>query len=100
MTLPRRESTIHHGRKRIDIRYVNSARSGFFDWLSQRYPSSHIWIERKNYERELGNPEMDQIAGRFSPQRRRVGFLVYREYADKDECGSVALILHMTIVPG
>jgi hypothetical protein len=85
LTSPKRESEIHQGRKRIDIRYDNAAHAGFFDWLAKHYPSSYIWCECKNYSREIGNPEVDQIAGRFSPQRGKIGFLLYRGYADKEE---------------
>jgi hypothetical protein len=85
LTGPHREFEIHDGRKRIDIRYINPAHSGFFYWLGQHYPSSHVWVECKNYQREIGNPELDQLSGRFSPQRGRFGLLLYRGYADKDE---------------
>lgn len=85
LTSPRREFNIHEGRKRIDIRYENAAHSGFFDWLARHYPAGYIWCECKNYSREIGNPELDQLSGRFSPQRGRVGLLLYRGYVDKDE---------------
>jgi hypothetical protein len=85
LTSPVREFPIHQGRKRIDIRYINDAQTGFFNWLGRHYPASHIWMECKNYTREIGNPEVDQISGRFSPQRGKVGFLLYRGYADKDD---------------
>lgn len=83
LTDPVREFKIHDGRKRIDIRYSNEARSGFFQWLSQHYAAQNIFVECKNYSRELGNPEMDQVSGRFAPHRGRVGILLYRGYGDK-----------------
>jgi hypothetical protein len=82
---PRREFKVHEGRKRIDIAYTNVAAEGFFHWLALHYPAAHIFVECKNYTRPLGNPEFDQLAGRFSPSRRRFGFLVYRGFTDKDK---------------
>ncbi len=81
---PVRQSRQHEGRKRIDIKYTNMAREGFFCWLSANYPAPHVMVECKNYSRDLSNPEYDQIAGRFSPSRGKYGLLVYRECTDKE----------------
>lgn len=80
---PRREHKIHEGRKRIDITYTNLAKQGFFSWLAQHYSASHVFVECKNYGSELGNPELDQLAGRFSPSRGTFGILVCRSLADR-----------------
>jgi hypothetical protein len=82
---PIRQEKIHYGRKRIDISYTNAAQSGFFRWVGDHYPAANIAVECKNYSRPIANPEYDQIAGRFSPSRGKVGLLVYREYEDKDK---------------
>jgi len=74
---------IHDGRKRIDITYTNMARHGFFQWVSMHYPAPHIFVECKNYGTDVANPELDQISGRFSPSRGRVGILVCRAFTDK-----------------
>jgi hypothetical protein len=79
---PTKQHEIHDGRKRVDITYVNEARTGFFHWLSLHYPSALIFVECKNYGREIGNPELDQLAGRFSPSRGQVGILVCRSVED------------------
>jgi hypothetical protein len=63
--------------------YTNAASSGFFSWLAANYPAANIAVECKNYTRPIGNPEYDQISGRFSPSRGRVGLLLYRGYVDK-----------------
>lgn len=81
---PHKQTKIHQGRKIIDITYVNSSRSGFFAWLAQHYSAAHIFVECKNYGKELGNPELDQLAGRFSPSRGTVGLLVCRKISDKE----------------
>jgi len=74
---------IHGGRKRIDITYTNLAVEGFFKWVAQHYPAPHIFVECKNYGKEVGNPELDQLSGRFSPSRGRVGLLVCRSFSNK-----------------
>ncbi|WP_433057056.1 hypothetical protein [Dactylosporangium sp. CS-033363] len=83
LVFPRRQHKIHAGRKRIDISYTNLAKHGFFYWLGIHYPAANVVVECKNYTRPLGNPELDQISGRFSNSRGRFGLLVYRGYTDK-----------------
>lgn len=74
---PTKEYEIHDGRKRIDIKFSNYALSGIFHKLSalENYPCPYILIECKNYSREVANPELDQLAGRFSPRRGRLGII-------------------------
>jgi hypothetical protein len=85
LIFPTRESKIHEGRKRLDIKYINKDTSGFFHWLHavHKTPSSTVVVECKNYGSELRNPEFDQLTGRFAPQRGQIGFLCYRGYGDK-----------------
>ncbi len=84
LTNPQVEYPIHEGRKRIDITYSNIAERGFFRWLSLHYPAPYVFVECKNYGREIGNPELDQISGRFSPSRGVLGILVCRNFEDKE----------------
>lgn len=94
---PQREFGIHQGRKRIDITYTNVATEGFFDWVNrvQNAPAPNVYVECKNYGSELGNPEVDQLAGRFSPLRGRLGLLVHRGFGNKgrliERCRDTAL---------
>lgn len=83
LSFPRKEFPIHEGRKRIDIVYSNSAATGFFSWLSKHFPAASVVFECKNLTGDPANPELDQIAGRFSPSRGEVGFLVCRTFQDK-----------------
>lgn len=83
LSFPVKQDEIHDGRKRIDITYVNDAKIGFFNWISRNYPASHIFVECKNYGKEVGNPELDQLSGRFSPSRGKLGILVVRSIENK-----------------
>lgn len=84
LTNPIVQLEIHEGRKRIDITYTNTAMSGFFFWLGMHYTAPHVFIECKNYGRELGNPELDQMGGRFSPSRGQFGIIVCRNFENKE----------------
>lgn len=83
LTSPTKQDKIHAGRKRIDITYANMGVAGFFKWLQGHYSSAMIFVECKNYGAEIGNPELDQLSGRFSPSRGQVGLLVCRSIADR-----------------
>jgi hypothetical protein len=37
-----------------------------------------IPVECKNYSKDPANPEVDQLSGRFAPNRGWPGFLIYR----------------------
>jgi hypothetical protein len=83
---PKKEREIHHGRKRIDIYFENGATSGIFHRMPtvRRYPCSYVPFECKNYATEVANPELDQLAGRFSVQRGKVGFLCCRNFQNRE----------------
>lgn len=83
LTMPEREVKINAGRKRIDITFVNAAAAGFFDWLGRRYDAPYVMVECKNYAGDPANPELDQLAGRFTLRRGNFGLLVCRSIEDK-----------------
>lgn len=94
---------LHEGRKRVDIKFTNSDQSGFFWWLGQHYTAPQVYVECKNYGGQVGNPELDQLAGRFSPSRGKVGLLVCRQFDDKKRflkrCKDTALDDRGFIIP-
>ena len=83
LIMPRKETPLHAGRKRIDITYVNAGQRDFFDWVKSNYPAGHIIIECKNYTGDPANPELDQLSGRFSPSRGMLGLLTCRTFKNK-----------------
>jgi hypothetical protein len=81
---PVKEEGIHEGRKRIDITYLNGAKTGFFEYLVNHVPSSLVICECKNYSSDPANPELDQLSGRFSPRRGKFGILLCRKIENKE----------------
>jgi hypothetical protein len=77
---PKKERPINDGRKRIDISYTNAALSGFFFRVhtAHNIASNEVMVECKNYTKDLKNPEFDQLVNRFSTNRGRLGFLLFR----------------------
>jgi hypothetical protein len=82
---PTKEQEIHQGRKRIDILMENGARGGVFHRLHdiRKLPCAFVPIECKNYTTEVANPELDQLAGRFSVNRGKFGILCCRAFEDR-----------------
>lgn len=83
---PQVEQEIHQGRKRIDIMFDNAATEGFFHRVHDKYQlaAQFVPVECKNYSRDVANPELDQISGRFGVQRGKVGLVVCRSINDMD----------------
>lgn len=86
LTNPVKEREINDGRKRIDITFDNAAPGGFFHSLHDihKITSRYIFIECKNYSDDPKNPELDQLAGRFSVNSSNFGILVCRKVDDKE----------------
>jgi len=83
---PRKEHEIHQGRKRIDILVENGASAGIFFRVHavRHLPCAYVAFECKNYTTEVANPELDQLAGRFSVNRGKMGFLCCRNFENRD----------------
>lgn len=84
---PIKEREIHEGRKRVDIIYTNAARDGFFYMImvAAQTRSTHVFVECKNYSTDVGNPELDQLTGRFGHQRGFFGLLLCRSDSRVDQ---------------
>ena len=84
LTSPQIEREIDSGRKRIDITFDNAASSGFFYRLHTTHatPSQFIFVECKNYQNDVANPELDQLAGRFGMNKGKFGLLICRGIDD------------------
>jgi hypothetical protein len=83
---PQKETPLHEGRKRIDILTDNGARPGTtFNVLhaNRGIQCPYVPIECKNYTGDPANPELDQLSGRFSVQRGKVGLLFCRRLEDR-----------------
>ena len=99
---PETQTPLHDGLKRVDITYTNNAFSGFFEWLDRRFKAPYVFFECKNFGSEIGNPEIDQLAMRFSKQRGTFGILVCRKIEDREKmvkrCQAVAKDQHGFII--
>jgi hypothetical protein len=62
-----------------------------------------VMVECKNYSKELGNPDIDQLVGRFSINRGKLGILVARSCSDREElisrCRDVAQAGNGFVIP-
>ena len=80
---PVRQAPLNEGRKIVDLRFSNGARSGFFSWVAKHYTAPYIFVEFKNYTEDVKNPELDQLSGRFSKSGGEVGILICRGVSDR-----------------
>jgi len=103
---PIKEHEINAGRKRIDISFDNGAPTGGFFYRLQHsfgVPCPYIFFECKNYTRDIANPELDQMVGRFSPNRGKFGVVVCRNIQDEalfiQRCADSYKAQHGLIVP-
>lgn len=102
---PELEQEINQGRKRIDLVFDNAAEDGFFKRLHvvHKTPCQYVMIECKNYGKELGNPELDQMIGRLSPNHGQFGIIVCRSIQDEalfiQRCSDAYKQKQGTIIP-
>mgnify|MGYP004614091607 CR=1 FL=1 len=86
LTNPVKEKPINNGRKRIDICFTNSSKNGIFSWIPEKayIPCPYVFVECKNYSNDVKNPELDQMIGRFSTRRGKLGIISCRRIDDED----------------
>lgn len=82
---PRKEWEINDGRKRLDIVYTNAGDKGFFAQRrdATNTASTMLIVECKNYVKDISNPEIDQLLGRFDDNRGYLGFVMCRKIDDR-----------------
>ena len=82
---PIKEFEQHQGRKRVDIKFTNTASDGFFGNVlaAPQTRARSVFVECKNYTRNIANPELDQLAGRFGHQRGFFGLLLCRDMENR-----------------
>jgi hypothetical protein len=85
LTHPRKEVKLHGGRKRIDIVFTNWSQSGFWNSLKsdRATRARYVVVECKNYTEDIGNPEFDQLTGRFGHMRGFFGIICCRRANDE-----------------
>ncbi len=83
---PHKEWEINQGRKRIDIVFTNAANNGFFAHRrdANNTAATMVVVECKNYTKDIANPEVDQLLGRFDNNRGRFGIITCRGVQDRD----------------
>jgi hypothetical protein len=81
---PMMEENFDCGTQRVDITFQNCRERGFFKQLDEGYHITcpNIFIECKNYEGDLKNPEFSQIHNRLNKIRGQFGILVCRHFKD------------------
>jgi hypothetical protein len=86
LTNPIKEYEQHEGRKRVDIVFTNAASDGFFHrrLSAPQTRSLSVFFECKNYTREVDNPALDQLSGRFNVRRGHFGVLLCRNMDDRE----------------
>ena len=86
LTHPKKEHEVHEGRKRIDITFNNVSSEGFWHQIhtAPNIASAMVMVECKNYTRDIKNPELDQMSGRFSHQRGWFGLIMCRSFDNKN----------------
>lgn len=72
--------------KRVDIVYSNHAEKGFFSTLllKTNVLAPYIFVECKNYSKDIDNPVFDQLAGRFGDMRGRFGIISCRSIRKRE----------------
>ncbi|KJB85642.1 hypothetical protein AZ66_23485 [Paenibacillus sp. E194] len=83
---PTMEEKLHQGRKRVDIIMNNIANTGFFRRLQEinKIFCPYVFIECKNYSKDIANPEIDQLSGRFAFNKGKFGILMCRTIDNKE----------------
>ena len=82
---PVKEFEQHDGRKRVDIKFTNASENGFFFRMlsAPQTRAISVYLECKNYNRKIANPELDQLSGRFNVRQGHFGILLCRSMENR-----------------
>ena len=81
---PQMEEVLAGRTQRCDITFQNERDNGFFKQLDEGYHITcpNIFIECKNYDGDIGNPEFAQIQNRLNKIRGQFGIIICRKVLD------------------
>jgi hypothetical protein len=84
---PEIEEKLAMDTQRADITFQNQRECGFFKQLAEGYQITcpNIFIECKNYDGDIGNPEFSQIQNRLNKVRGQFGIIACRNIIDCDK---------------
>ncbi|MBR2710013.1 hypothetical protein IKF02_00040 [Candidatus Saccharibacteria bacterium] len=88
---PNYQARINNGGKIVDIVYSNVDKDDFFWWLGQHFNAPYVYIECKNYNDDIGNPEIDQLSGRFGPDKGEFGISVSRRISNRTRINKMCI---------
>jgi hypothetical protein len=87
LSKPKKEDQWDDKTQRVDITFKNLREKGFFKQLAEGYNITcpNIFIECKNYSKDVANPEFSQIHNRLNNIRGQFGIIVCRKIRDSQK---------------
>lgn len=84
LSKPEKEDNWDDETQRVDITFKNLRIKGFFKQLAEGYKITcpNIFIECKNYSKDIANPEFSQIHNRLNNIRGQFGIVICREISN------------------
>lgn len=87
---PQMEEVMASETQRVDITFSNHRETGFFKQLAEGYniPCPNIFIECKNFTKDIANVELAQIKLRLNKTRGNFGIVICRHIKNKSKLKS------------
>ncbi|MGE0268605.1 MAG: class I SAM-dependent methyltransferase [Candidatus Omnitrophota bacterium] len=95
LSSPEKEDCWDEKIQRVDITFKNYRKNGFFKQLDEGYKivCPNIFIECKNYNKDIANEEFSQIHNRLNNRRGQFGIIVCRSIVDVQKVKQRQLVL-------